>query len=62
MPREGVDMCTTIVCCYRQLYYCLMYPMYYAQCYKKLHSNGLMHCTIVLLVLKGIALHKGPGL
>ena len=36
--------------------------IYYAQCYKKLHSDGIMHCTIVLLLLKGRALHKGPAL
>ena len=36
--------------------------IYYVQCYKKLHYNVVMHNTIVLLVLKGRVLHKGPGL
>ena len=36
--------------------------IYYAQCYKKLHFNGLVYYIIILLVLKDRALHKGPGL
>ena len=37
-------------------------PMYYAQCCKELQCDIVMHSTIVLLVLKGKALYKGPGL
>ena len=36
--------------------------MYHVQCYKKLNSNVIMHSTLVLLVLKGRALNKRPGL
>ena len=40
--------------------------MYYMQCYGKLRYNVVihvvMHSTIVLLVLRCRALHKGPGL
>ena len=36
--------------------------MYYVKCYNKLHSSGIMHDTIVLLVQKSSALYKGPGL
>ena len=36
--------------------------VYYAQCYKKLCYNVVIHSYIVLLALKGRALYKGPGL
>ena len=36
--------------------------IHYMHCYKKLYSNGVMHSTIVLLVIKDRALHKGHGL
>ena len=62
MPREGIGMSTIVIRCNRQLYYCSKYPTYYAQCYRKLRYNAVMHSTIVLLLLKCIALHKGPGL
>ena len=32
---------------------------YNVQCYKKLHSNVVIYSTIVLLLQKGRALHKG---
>ena len=76
MPREGVGTCTVVVHCNKQLYSCSKCPayyvqalqvaaivlMYYAQCYKKLPYNIVMQSTIVVLVLKGRALYKGPGL
>ena len=66
MPREDVCMYTIVVYYYIQLYYCLLDPnvlcsalqvaakrlTLYVQCCKKLHSNAVMHSTIVLSVLK----------
>ena len=46
-------LCVALKIATKALTYCV-------QRYKKLHSNGVMHCTIVLLVLKGRALYKGP--
>ena len=69
-------MSTIVVRCYRATVLLLKVPnvlcaalqvaatvlMYYTQCYGKLRYNVVMHSTIVLLVLRCRALHKGPGL
>ena len=76
MPRESVGMSTIVVRCYKATVLLLKVPnvlctalqvaatvlMYYTQCYRKLRYNVVMHSTIVLLVLRCRALHKGPGL
>ena len=76
MPRESVGMSTIAVRCYKATVLLLKVPnvlcaalqvaaivlMYYMQCYGKLRYNVVMHSTIVLLVLRCRALHKGPGL
>ena len=37
-------------------------PTYYAQCCRKLQCNIVVHSTIIILVLNGRAIYKGPGL
>ena len=69
-------MSTIVVRCYRVIVLLLKVPnvlcaalqvaatvlMHYTQCYGKLRYNVVKHSTIVLLVLRCRALHKGPGL
>ena len=76
MPRESVGMSTIVVRRYTATVLLLKVPnilcavlqvaaivlMYYTQCYGKLRYNVVMHSTIVVLVRRYRALHKGPGL
>ena len=76
MPKEGVGMCTIVICLLQAAVLLSYIPnvlcavlqvaakvlAYYAQCCRKLCSSVIIHSVIVLLVLMLRALHKEPGL
>ena len=62
MPRESVGMSTIVVHCYRATVLLLKVPNVLCAALQVAATVLMLHSTIVLLVLRCRALHKGPGL